>query len=163
MLVATASSAPGPIRAQVHRLARRLEFEPMGEALDHLADDLAHPLGDLVVTALHLASKAGARQVRGVLDDLATAARQEASMRRRIDVARQRPRATMQLVAAIVAAFIAGLLVFAHAYLAPYGTTYGQLVLALVAGYWIAGFWWMRKLGQLPEVPRFLHIRRSAP
>jgi Flp pilus assembly protein TadB len=156
MLTATASSAPAAIRPEVERMARRLEHLPLDTVLDGLATDLAHPLGDLVVTALRLASSTGSKRVRGVLDDLAAAAHQEASMRRRVDVARQRPRSTMRLVAIVVVVFIAGLLLFARTYLAPYGTALGQIVLALVAVYWGLGFWWMARMGRLPQVERFL-------
>jgi Flp pilus assembly protein TadB len=159
MLVATASSAPGPIRDEAQQLARRLEFEPIGTALDRLADDLDHPLGDLVVTALRLASTAGARRVRDVLDDLARAAHLEAAMQRRLDVARQRPRSTMRLVAGIVTAFVTGMVLLARRYLAPYGTPVGQVVLVVIAGYWALGFWWMDRMGRVPQVPRFLAAR----
>jgi Flp pilus assembly protein TadB len=161
MLVATAISAPGPIRAEVRQLARRLEFEPIGTALDRLADDLDHPLGDLVVTALRLASTTGASRVREVLDDLARAAHLEAGMQRRLDVARQRPRSTLRIVAAVVTAFVLGLVLFARRYLAPYGTPLGQLVLLVIACYWALGFWWMHRMGTVPQVPRFL-ARREA-
>ena len=163
MLVATSSSAPAPIRADVQRMARRLEYEPLNVALDGLAEDLAHPIGDLVVTALRLASTAGSRRVRSVLDDLAVAAHQEASMHRRVDVARQRPRTTMRLVAVIVGVFIAGMLMFARTYLAPYGTALGQVVLAMVGLYWGLGFWWMTKMGRLGQVERFLATTGRRP
>lgn len=156
MLTATASSAPTAIRSDVERMARRLEYEPLDVALDGLAEDLAHPIGDLVVTALRLAATAGSKRVRLVLEDLAASAHQEASMHRRVDVARQRPRTTMQLVAIIGGAFIAGLMIFARTYLAPYGTPLGQMVLAIVAAYWAAGFWWMNRMGRLVETERFL-------
>ncbi|MGH9188211.1 MAG: pilus assembly protein TadB, partial [Acidimicrobiales bacterium] len=78
VLVATASTAPAPIRADVQRMARRLAYDPLDAVLDDLGDDLRHPIGDLVVTALRLASKAGARQTRDVLDQLAAAAYREA-------------------------------------------------------------------------------------
>jgi Flp pilus assembly protein TadB len=161
MLVATAGSAPAPIRAEVEALARRLQFEPIGTALDRLADDLNDPLGDLVVTALRLAATAGARRVREVLDDLAAAAHLEASMQRRLDVARQRPRSTMRLVAGIVTVFVAGLVLFAPRYLAPYRTPVGQLVLLVIAGYWGLGFWWMARMGRVPHVPRFLAVGKE--
>lgn len=157
ILVATAPAAPAPIRAEVGRMATRLEAQRLDTVLDRLADDLDHPIGDLVVTALRLASKASSRRVRNVLSDLATAAELEASMHRRVDVARQRPRSTMQLVAVIITVFVAGLVVFAQDYLSPYNTVIGQLVLAGIAAYWAAGFWWMARLGRLPAPRRFMH------
>lgn len=164
ILIATAPAAPAPIRAEITRMATRLEAQRLDVVLDRLADDLDHPIGDLVVTALRLASTAGSRRVRQVLGDLATAAELEAGMRRRVDVARQRPRSTIRLVAAIVAVFVIGLVAFARDYLAPYGTATGQLVLAGVALYWAAGFWWMARLGRLPTAQRFLvRPRGTAP
>jgi hypothetical protein len=62
----------------------------------------------------------------------------------------------VRLVAVIVAAFVVGLIAFARDYLAPYGSAIGQLVLAGVALYWAAGFWWMARLGRLPTAQRFL-------
>lgn len=162
ILVATAPAAPAPIRAEIGRMATRLEGQRLNVVLDRLADDLDHPIGDLVVTALRLASTAGSRRIRQVLGDLATAAELEASMRRRVDVARQRPRSTIRLVAAIVAAFVVGLIAFAREYLAPYGTGIGQLALVGIGLYWAAGFWWMARLGRLPTAQRFLVRPRQA-
>jgi hypothetical protein len=162
ILIATAPAAPSAIRAEIGRMATRLEGQRLDVVLDRLAADLDHPIGDLIVTALRLASSAGSRRVRQVLGDLAVAAELEASMRRRVDVARQRPRSTMRLVAVIVAAFVVGLVVFANDYLDPYGTAVGQLVLTGIALYWAAGFWWMSRLGKVPQAQRFLVRPRGA-
>jgi len=156
ILVATSAAAPAAVRPEIRRLARRLEDEPLEAALDGLADDLAHPIGDLVVTALRVAATAGSRRVATVLGNLASAAYHEATMRRRVEVARARPRATMRLVALIVGAFVAALVAFAREYLAPYSTVAGQLVLLLIGCYWAMGFWWMARLGRVPEVARSL-------
>jgi hypothetical protein len=156
ILVATAPAAPAAIHAEIARMATRLEAQPLDVVLDRLAEDLDQPIGDLVATALRLAAASGSRRVRQVLGDLATAAELEASMRRRVDIARQRPRSTIRLVALIVAVFVGGLVVFSRRYLAPYGTPVGQLVLAGVALYWAAGFWWMSRLGRLPHGHRLL-------
>ena len=156
VLVATASTAPLPIRVEVMTMARRLEYEPLDVVLDELGDDLAHPIGDLVVTALRLTATAGAREVRSVLADLAAAAYSEADSHRRVDVARERPRAAMRYTAIVIGGFVALLVVFSGDYLAPYRTPIGQVVLAFVAFYWTAGFWWMHRMGRLQPVERFL-------
>lgn len=161
ILVATASSAPGPIRPEIRQLAHRLEHQPLEQALDALAGDLAHPIGDLVATALRVAASAGSRRVAAVLGNLAVAAHHEASMRRRVEVARARPRSTMRLVALIVGLFVAALLLFAREYLSPYGTAAGQLVLLLIGLYWALGFLWMNRLGRLPQVNRLLSTPKA--
>ena len=140
-------------------MARRLAYDPLDEVLDGLAEDLAHPVGDLVVTALRLASRAGARQTRDVLADLADAAYREAEMHQRVDVARQRPRTAMRWVASIIGGFIVLLVVFAQDYLAPYESAVGQIVLVFVSVYWGLGFWWMARMGRIAPIERFLARR----
>lgn len=156
VLVATANGAPLLIRPHVMRLARRLPYESLDEALDGLANDLRHPVGDLVVTALRLAARSGGRQIRAVLDDLATVAREEARMHRRVEVARARPRSDMRAVLIIMLGFVLLFIVMARKYLEPYGTPTGQLVLCLVFLCWGAGVWAMSRLGRTRPTERFL-------
>ena len=156
VLVATASTAPLPIRPEVQRMARRLQHESLDAVLDDLADDLDHPIGDLVVTALRLTSTAGGRQVRDVLANLAVAAYAEAESRRRIEVARERPRSAMRYTAIIIGGFVTLLVIFSRKYLDPYDSALGQIVLVFVGFYWAAGFWWMHRMGRVTPVERFL-------
>lgn len=156
VLVATAAGAPALIRPAVVRVAQRLPYDPLDRVLDDLAGDLDHPVGDLVVTALRLAARSGGRQIRSVLDDLATMAREEARMHRRIEVARARPRADMRSVLAIMGGFVLLFSIGARTYLEPYGTALGQLVLAVVICVWAAAIWAMARLGRTTEVERFL-------
>ncbi|HLT70864.1 MAG TPA: hypothetical protein VKZ72_11890 [Acidimicrobiales bacterium] len=156
VLVATASGAPDLVRPAALRVARRLPHEPLDPVLDDLADDLAHPVGDLVVTALRLAARSGGRQIRSVLDDLAAVAREEARMHRRIEVARARPRSDMRSVLLLMVGFVALFVLAAHDYLEPYGTFAGQLVLTVVVGIWAAGVWAMGRIGRIRPVERFL-------
>lgn len=156
VLVATAATAPLPIRPEVQRMARRLQREPLDAVLDDLADDLDHPIGDLVVTALRLTSTAGGRQVRDVLANLAVAAYAEAESRRRIEVARERPRSAMRYTAIVIGGFVTLLIVFSRKYLEPYDSPLGQIVLTFVSFYWAAGFWWMHRMGRVAPIERFL-------
>jgi Flp pilus assembly protein TadB len=159
VLTATADGAPALIRPHVLRMSRRLAYEPLDDALDDLADDLDHPLGDLVVTSLRLAARAGGRQIRAVLDDLADAAREEARMHRRIEVARERPRSDMRSVIVIMVVFVVLLMIVAQDYLDRYDTVVGQFVLLGVAATWAAGIATMVRMGRSQPVERFLARR----
>ena len=161
VLVATASTSPLPIRPELERMARRLQHEPLDAVLDGLAADLDHPIGDLVVTALRLTSTSGGRQVRDVLNSLATAAYAEADSHRRIEVARERPRTAMKYTAIVIAGFVALLIVFSRRYLEPYDSVIGQTVLVFVGLYWALGFWWMQRMGRSDPVERFLATTSS--
>lgn len=156
VLVATAADVPELVRPHALRLARRLPFEPLDDVLGDLADDLDHPVGDLIVTALRLSARSGGREIRAVLDDLAGVAREEARMYRRIEVSRARPRSDMRAVLVIMAVFIGLFTLGARSYLAPYGTAAGQVVLAAVIGTWALGAVAMARLGRPRPVERFL-------
>jgi hypothetical protein len=156
VLVATAAGAPALIRPHVLRLARRLPYEPLDRSLEGLADDLDHPLGDLVATALRLAARSGGRQIRSILDDLAAVAREEARMHRRIAVARERPRSDMRMVLVIISFTVMFFVVLAREYLEPYGSPLGQLILCVVAACWAVAIWAMGRLARPQPVERFL-------
>ena len=159
IITSTASTAPPLIRPTVMRFAHRLAWQDLHDALPDLADELDHRLGDLVVMSLDIAARTGARQVREVLDDLAAAAREEARMLRRQEVARARPRSEMHQVAFISVVVVLGLAVVGQDYLAPYRTGAGQVVLCVVAGIWAVGFRAMARLARSQPVERFLTVR----
>jgi len=172
IITSTASSAPVLIRPAVMRFAHRLAWQDLHDALPELAAELDHRIGDLIVTALDISARTGARQVRAVLDDLAEAAREEARMLRRQEVARARPRSEMRQVVAISVAVVVALAVVGRDYLAPYRTGWGQIVLCVVAGLWAIGFTAMARLARSEPVERFLAVggpgsgpggRRSRP
>jgi Flp pilus assembly protein TadB len=163
VLVATAATAPMPIKLELTAMADRLQHEPLDRVLDGLANDLDHPLGDLVVTALRLTSTAGGSNVRDVLSSLATAAYAEAESQRRIGVAREKPRAAMKYSAIIICGFVVLLTIFSRRYLEPYGSPIGQIVLLFVALYWAAGFWWMNRMGRADPVERYLQVTVPEP
>ncbi len=159
IVTSTASTAPVLIRPAVMRFAHRLAWQDLHEALPELADELDHRIGDLIVTSLDISARTGARQVRAVLDDLADAAREEARMLRRQEVARARPRSEMHQVVFISTLVVAALAVVGRDYLAPYRTGVGQIVLCAVAGLWAIGFTAMARLARAEPVERFLTVR----
>ncbi len=162
IITSTASSAPVLIRPAVMRFAHRLAWQDLHEALPDLAAELDHRIGDLIVTALDISARTGARQVRAVLDDLAEAAREEARMLRRQEVARARPRSEMRQVVFISIAVVVSLAVVGRDYLAPYRSGWGQVVLCLVAGLWAIGFTAMARLARSEPVERFLTLGAAA-
>jgi tight adherence protein B len=154
-ILASAPVAPTPIRAEVTALAVRLGHQPLPAALRAFADDLADPTGDLVAAALLLAADRHARRLGELLGALAAAARDDATMRLRIDAARARTRASARIVLATTGAMAAGLVVVNRGYLAPYDTATGQLVLALVGLLLAGACWWLARIAR-PDVPQRL-------
>ncbi|CAO5187364.1 Flp pilus assembly protein TadB [Frankia sp. AiPs1] len=163
-IVATAPAAPAAIRADVATLAARLERrDRLAPALRGLADDLDDPLADLVIGALILASEHQARQLSGLLGQLAATARAQVDMLGRIEVGRARTRTTMRVVVLTSLVFAVGLVALDRAFLAPYSTATGQLVLLAVGAIFAGGFVWLRRMAAVTTPPRFLADESAAP
>lgn len=156
-ILATARTAPEPIRADIAELAVRIERgDPLPGALRELAEDLADPTADLVLSALVLACQHQARQLAALLGDLATEAREQVAMRLRVAAGRSRLRTSVRVIVTTTLAFASGLLLFNRRYLTPYDSAGGQLMLLVVGVLFGVAFWWLARLSRPREPERFL-------
>ncbi|MDI5969895.1 type II secretion system F family protein [Streptomyces sp. SL13] len=156
-IIATASTAPKPVRPYVMDLAARLERgDRLPGALKQLADELADPTADLVLAALLLASEHQARQLSALLGELAATARSQVEMRQRVEASRARTRTTMRVVVVTTLGFALGLILLNPQFLKPYDTVTGQLVLLVIGGLFSVAFTWLRRMARLEEPERFL-------
>jgi hypothetical protein len=157
-IIASADVAPDAIRREVVMLATALERESLDKALVGFATDLAHPTGDLVVTALRLAASESTRELGDLLGTLADAARDECGMRLRIEAARARMRTAVRVITGCTLLTATGLAVLNRPYLAVYGDLTGQAVLALIVALWAGALWWLSKMGTFIAPERFLNV-----
>ena len=129
-----------------------------------------HPRGDSFMNALHEGEQSRKNAISrdpesgSLTQDPTTPAQartaadavaQDVAVRRTVEAERAKPRATARAVTFITL----GLLVvgaFNRAYLAPYSTPLGQLVLALIAAGFVGCLMWMRALTLSPPEPRFV-------
>jgi tight adherence protein B len=156
-ILATAPIAPGPVREQVTALAARIhQGQRLPEGLRAFAAEAADPVADLVTAALLLAAEQQARDLGQLLSSLADSARAHAAMRLRVAAARARVRTASRIIIAVTVALTAGLLTWSHAFLAPYDSPAGQLVLLAVGGCFAAAFWWLHKIAGFGDNPRIL-------
>lgn len=154
---ATASAAGPPIRAEVARLVERLRArEPLPAALHGFAADLDDASADLVVAALILNSRLRGPGLRATLEALATSARDELDMRRRVDAGRRALRTGVRIIVGVTVGFVVTLAALDSAYLDPYDSVTGQLVLALVTAVFTAAFAWLRSLSDVTAPQRLL-------
>jgi Flp pilus assembly protein TadB len=65
----------------------------------------------------------------------------------------------VQIVVGVTLAFVLGLRILNPAYVAPYGTPVGQLMLVVVIAIFGAGILWLRRLSRFETPERFLHFR----
>lgn len=156
-LTHSAGSCPAVLRPQVTELVARLRArQPTEAALRAFADELADPTADLIVAALILSASRRGRGLATVLSGLATTVAEEVTMRRGVEADRAKPRTTARAVTAITLIVAGGLVVLDRAYVAPFGSLLGQLVLALVIAIFTAAFWWLRVLAAGGPAARFL-------
>ncbi|MFF5211448.1 type II secretion system F family protein [Streptosporangium sp. NPDC000396] len=143
------------LRALVDRLHTRM---PLADALRLFADELDDPSADLVVAALILNSRLRGPGLRDVLGALAVSAREELDMRRRVEAERRSTRRSVQIVVGTAIAFAVALVVFNPDYVEEYDNALGQAVLVVVAGFFGAGFAWMRRLARFDKPARLLGL-----
>lgn len=156
-ITTTARTAPIAVRPAVAALAARLRAgERLTVALAHTARELADPTADLVIAALTMAAQQQSRQLAELLAALAAAAREEAAGRMRTAVARARVRTSVRVIVGATLGLAAALAVFNRAYLAPYGSVEGELVLAGIGALFTVSFAWLSRIARPPSPVRLL-------
>ena len=113
------------------------------------------------VAALVIAAEKDARDLGPLLGQLATCARDEAKMRTRIWIDRAKTRTSVKVIAGCVLLFAGGLLVFSRAYLEPYDTAVGQVVLLVIGAAFAVSLIAMDRMARI-EVPERFVARRPA-
>lgn len=160
---ASAPVAPLPIRRQVATLAARLQRERLAPALRAFADEVADPTCDMVVASLLLAAEHQASRLGELLGTLAASARDQATMRLRVEAGRARTRTSVKVIVGVTLGLAVFLAVLNHGYLAPYGSTLGQVVLLLIGGLFAAAFAWLAKMTRPARPDRFLRGAARLP
>lgn len=160
-IVATAPLAPAPVRDQLEQAAALALREPLPLVLRQLADDLADPTADLVITALILAASGEAQDLGEVLSTVAASARDDAIMRRHVDASRARTRTAVRTITVIALLTLVGLLVVGHGYLRAYSGPRGQLILAVVLTCYGGGVALLHRMGRERPTERILSPERS--
>lgn len=155
-LVATLRSTPAPIATEVTRLVARIRARWSTEdALRAFADELDDPTGDLVAANLILGARRRGAGLANVLEGLAESVSADVRARRQVEADRAKPRATARWVT-LISASVLILLTFSGAYVEPYGSPLGQVILAVLLSAYVATLVWMRRMAAGQPLPRFL-------
>ena len=157
-LKATAVTAPAGLQAHVRRLAARAEREPLPEALIKFAKEANHAIADTVAITLVLATTSQVGSVQESLAELAENTRQEVSMRLRIEASRARQFTSARFIAGVVAVFSIGMVALSRAYLAPFDTASGQVVLTVIGGLFIGSGIALVRMSSFDSPPRILDL-----
>lgn len=155
-ITASVRSTPEAIRPEVGRLAARLRARWSTEsALRAFADDLGDITGDLVVSALILASAKRGEGLSLILTGLAESVSDAVRTGRQVEADRAKPRAAARTVSLISLVVLALLSLSGH-YLAPYGTVMGQMTLTVLLALYAASLAWLQRMARPPQTQRLL-------
>ena len=155
-LIATLRSTPEPIKPEVSRLVARLRARWSTEAaLREFADDLDDATGDLIAANLILGARRRGPGLASVLESLAESVAADVRSRRQVEADRAKPRTTARWVTIITIGVLV-VLAFTGNYVDPFTTVFGQVILALLLGVYVAVLVWMRKMAAGNRLPRFI-------
>ncbi|MGI5211385.1 type II secretion system F family protein [Plantactinospora sp. CA-290183] len=155
-IIGTVATTPTEIEEEVRLLAARLQAGWRGRtALLAFADEIGDPVCDQVVAALILHLTDRGERLGDVLGAIATAAAAEVATRREVEAKRAQPRFAVRFLTGMTLAVLAyGLL--NPAYMAPYQTPTGQLVMVALGSAFVGLLAWVRAMSLPPRPARFL-------
>ena len=155
-ILTTAPLAPEPIRPEVRRLADRLVQQVrLSVALRQFAEEVAHPLTDMVVTSLLIASERQGR-LADLLGEVAASARATATMRLRVEAARARTYVTTRLIIGVTITIATWLVLVRRDYLAPFDSAGGQAMLVVIGAVFAVSGVLMQRMARAEEPARLL-------
>lgn len=155
-ILTTAPLAPEAIRPEVGRLAERLvRQERLAISLRRFADEVAHPLTDMVVTSLVIASERQGR-LGDLLGEVATSARATATMRLRVEATRARTYVTTRLIVGVTIAIATWLVLVRREYLAPFDSVGGQVMLVVIGATFAVSGVLIQRMARPDEPARLL-------
>ncbi|QJY47795.1 type II secretion system F family protein [Pseudonocardia broussonetiae] len=157
----TSDHAPMQIAGPVQQLAERLRSghgTPI-DALREFADGIDDPVGDSVAAALGLALHQQSSGIARVLRQLADGVSRDVRARRDIEAERAEARQSIRTLLLIQGGVLA-MLALVPGFAAPYGSPFGQLIMATLLAGTFALLIWMRKLAVGHSAPRWFGASR---
>ncbi|WP_184539561.1 type II secretion system F family protein [Micromonospora polyrhachis] len=155
-IIHTVATAPEEIEDEVRLLAARLQAGWLGRsALLAFADEIGDPVCDQVVAALILHLTDRGERLGDVLGSIAAAAAAEVATRREVEAKRTQPRFAVRFLTGMTLLILAYGLIN-PAYMRPYGTPTGQIVMVFLGGCFVALLAWVRAMSLPPRPARFL-------
>jgi tight adherence protein B len=152
----TAQHVDEPVGTAARQLARRLrDGDDARPALREFADAVDDRVGDTVAAALLLALRQQSVGVASVLRQLADGVARDVRARREIEAERAESRQSIRMLLLIQAGMLV-LLALVPGFAAPYRTTTGQVVMAILLTGTVLLMIWMRRLALGQRPPRFL-------
>ncbi|WP_084634648.1 type II secretion system F family protein [Propionicicella superfundia] len=144
---ATRRQVPALLADPVAALVARLDDRwPIRQSLLATADDLASPDADAVLAALVLAAERGGTGAVETLQSLADSIGDRLRAGREIEAEQAKPRIVVRQVTVLTLVILGGAIILGRDFFAPYGTWYGQIILASLLAAYLGSLVWLRRL-----------------
>jgi len=157
----TVGHSPAAIEPHLQRLVGSMKYRPLDDCLRDFAMSLANPTSDFVIASLLVSLRHPTRDLGALLTHLTDCARAECDLYMRIWVSRARSRTSVRIINLSVGIFTGGLVLLNPAYVRPFFTTQGVVLLCCVIACFVSGLMWLRQITTLDMPQRFLHPSES--
>ena len=151
-----------PIRAEVQALASSASMGGLRIGLQRFAASMADPTVDYVAATLVIASERSSGALHEQLSDAAEVAREQVSVRERVDASRSRMRTASSAIVAVTVVMVVFIIGTQPSYADWYGRPTGQLVLTVAGTIELIGVWWLARIAR-PEPGTRITLDLSTP
>jgi tight adherence protein B len=148
-LIHAARNAPPILEADLHRLVADARVSGLSGASQGLAQRVGDPAGDLFASALGLADRLGPKHTSELLDSLAESTTARVAVLREAQARQAQNRLTARVSAAAPILLLIAIRHTNPAFLAPFNTVAGQLVLVLTFALIASGYIVMTRMGRI--------------
>ena len=160
-LVATLRSTPTVLQPDVSRLVARLRARwTTPVAIRAFAEDLNDPTGDIIAANLLLGAQRRGDGLATILEGLAESVALDIRARRQIEADAAKPRSTARWVT-IITTVVLAVLFLTGAYVEPYKSGPGQVILLGLLAAYGGVLVWMKRTASTAPAPRFLGVHAS--
>jgi tight adherence protein B len=137
-----------PIAGEVDRLRIVTTMGGLREGLRRFGQELSDPTVDYVTATLQIASERSSGVLHDQLSEAAVIAREQVSLRERVEASRSRMRTTSTTIVAVTVVMVVFIIGTQPSYGTWYAQSTGQIVLTIAGAIEIVGMWWMARLAR---------------
>jgi tight adherence protein B len=151
-IIRSAETLPptSPIRGEVQALASIAVMGGLRNGLRRFAENMADPTVDYVAATLVIATERSSGVLHEQLTEAAEVAREQVSVRERVDASRSRLRTASTAIVVVTVVMVVFIIGTQPSYADWYGKPTGQIVLSVAGMIELVGMWWLARIAR-PE------------
>jgi tight adherence protein B len=151
-IIRSAQTLPptSPIKSEIEALAATATLGGLRIGLKRFGATMADPTVDYVTATLMIAAERSSGVLHEQLSEAASVAREQVSVRERVDASRSRVRTASTAIVVVTVVMVVFIIGTQPSYATWYGQLTGQVVLAVAGCVELVGVWWLARIAR-PE------------